>query len=108
MSIPARSNQPEHNPSSIVPTSRPYAVQRGGGTPTELRPVETDESPIFVLANVKVAAGFPLRALKRHRKLSIAIPVVILAIVALVIAVSQKHYILEWHPIYDRPLMVAK
>jgi uncharacterized protein involved in exopolysaccharide biosynthesis len=96
MSIPARSNQPDHNPSSMVPSSRPYAVQRGGTTPTEvMRPVQTDESPIFVLANVKVAAGFPLRALKRHRKLSIAIPAVILTIVAVVIAVSQKHYFLE-------------
>lgn len=95
MSIPARSNQPDQNPSSMVPSSRPYAVQRVGGTPTELRPVQTDESPIFVLANVKVAAGFPLRSLKRHRKLSIAIPAVVLMIVAVVILVSQKHYFLE-------------
>ena len=96
MSIPARSNQPDPNPSSIVPSSRPYAVQRGGSTPTEvMRPVPTDESPIFVLANVKLAAGFPLRSLKRHRKIAIAIPAVILTIVAVVILFSQKHYFLE-------------
>lgn len=97
MSIPVRSNNqpPDNNPSSMVSSSRPYAVQRGGGTPTDMRPVEHDESPIFVLANVKVAAGFPLRALKRHRKLAIVIPATIMTIVALVIVLSQKHYYLE-------------
>ena len=96
MSLPTRSNQPDGDHQPVALSPRAYAIQRA--TPAALadaRPLYQDEAPVFVLANLRVAAGFPLRALQRHKKLAAAIFAALIVAVAAMIAVTPKHYIVE-------------
>ncbi len=99
MHLPARSTPPEgdNQPPVALTSSRTYAMQRP--MPSALgdprNPVYQDDAPVFVLANLRVAAGFPQRALGRHKKAAIALFASLLALVALAIAITPKHYMIE-------------
>ena len=96
MSLPTRSNQPDGDHQPVALSPRAYAIQRASPAALgDARPLYQDEAPVFVLANLSVAAGFPLRALQRHRKLAAAIFAMLIVAVAATIAVTPKHYIVE-------------
>lgn len=97
MNLPARSNNPDGDSAPVPLNSRGYAIQRavppipGAGTPV----VYADDVPVFVLSNLKDAAGFPFRAVRRHFKLAVAIFVSLAALSALAIALAPKHFLIE-------------
>ena len=96
MSLPTRSNQPDGDHQPVALSPRAYAIQRA--TPAafgDARPLYQDETPVFVLANLRVAAGFPLRALQRHKKLAAAVFAALLVAVAAMIAITPRHYVVE-------------
>lgn len=96
MSLPTRSNQPDGDHSPVALSPRAYAIQRASPAALgDARPLYQDEAPVFVLANLRVAAGFPLRALHRHKKLAAAVFAALIVAVAATIAVTPKHYIVE-------------
>ena len=96
MSLPTRSNQPDGDHAPVALSSRAYAIQRASPAALgDARPLYQDEAPVFVLANLRVAAGFPLRALRRHKKLASAVFASLIVAVAATIAVTPKHYIVE-------------
>ncbi len=96
MNLPARSNQPDGDSPPVALSTRAYAVQRA--SPAALgdsRPIFQDEAPVFVLANLRVAAGFPFRAFQRHKKLAIWTFAGLMAAVLAAIVVTPKHYLIE-------------
>lgn len=96
MSFPTRSNHPDGESPPVALSQRAYAIQRASPAALgDARPIYHDEAPVFVLANLRVAAGFPLRALQRHRKLSATLFALLLVAVAGTIAVTPKHYVIE-------------
>jgi uncharacterized protein involved in exopolysaccharide biosynthesis len=54
-----------------------------------------DDGPMFDIASLRLAAGFPARALKRRRSLATILFGSLLALVALAIYAAPKHYIVE-------------
>ncbi|MCC7053615.1 MAG: hypothetical protein IT355_10120 [Gemmatimonadaceae bacterium] len=97
MNLPARSNTPDGDPTPAPRTGNSYAIQRpgSGGLGDYRPPIYQDDGPVFVLANLRVAAGFPFRAFMRHRKLGTLLLGGLLAMVALAIAVTPRHYIIK-------------
>ena len=97
MNLPARSNNPDGDSPPVPLNSRAYAIQRaappaqGNGLPV----LYADDVPVFVLSNLKDAAGFPIRAVRRHLKLAISIFSALVVLSALAIAVMPKHYLIE-------------
>jgi uncharacterized protein involved in exopolysaccharide biosynthesis len=97
MSLPARNTTPDGETPPIPLGSRSYAVQRPAPSSlTDSRgPIYQDDAPVFVLANLRIAAGFPARALKRHRKLAWALLGSLLSLLALAILITPRHYTIE-------------
>ncbi len=96
MSLPTRSNHPDGDSPPVSLSQRAYAIQRASPAALgQARPTYQDEAPVFVLANLRMAAGFPLRALQRHRKLAAVLFGMLLVAVAGTIAVTPKHYVIE-------------
>jgi uncharacterized protein involved in exopolysaccharide biosynthesis len=96
MNLPARSTPPEGENPPVALSQRAYAIQRA--SPAALgdpRALYQDDAPVFVLANLRVAAGFPQRSVARHRKLAAALFTGLLGLVALAIFVTPKHYTVE-------------
>ena len=96
MNLPARSNPPESDPSQLTHSQRPYAIQRASTAPVGMAPPSAyDDSPVFVLTNMKVALGFPLRSVRRHMKAAIAVFTVLIVMIGVAIALAPKHYYVE-------------
>ncbi len=100
MNLPIRSNPPEGESLPVVSGPRSYAIQtsmpgQGGGFGAPPYRAPEEEPPVFVLADLRVAAGFPWRSLRRHRALATWIFSGLLCAVAAAIAVTPKHYRIE-------------
>ena len=96
MNLPARNNRPDRNtpPSSL--STRHYSIDRAA--PSAIGPTRTiydDESPVFVLANLKLAAGFPFRAVQRHKRLAVILFSSLMALMAVALVLGPKHYTIE-------------
>lgn len=97
MNLPARNDANDSDIPSL-PRSAPnsYEIQRPGfGTLGDGRPIIQDDQPVFVLANLRVAIGFPWRSFQRHRKIALMMLGGLLALVALAIMVTPRHYIVK-------------
>lgn len=96
MQLPIRSNQPDRDVQQVGQGSRTYSIPRGlpGGF-SDTRAYNQDESPVFMLSNLQVAAGFPWRAFKRHRRRATLLFAGLLTAVVVALAVTPKHYTIE-------------
>lgn len=96
MNLPARTNQPDGESPPVALSSRAYAIQRASPAALgESRSQFQEDAPVFVLANLRVAAGFPWRAFKRHRKMAAWIFGGLMAAVLAATVVTPKHYLIE-------------
>lgn len=97
MNLPARNDSNDSDIPSLPRSGpNPYQVQRPTfGTLGDPRPIIQDDQPVFVLANLRVAIGFPWRSFQRHRKLALMMLGGLLALVALAIVVTPRHYIVK-------------
>jgi len=100
MNLPARNPDPDHETVPARRAPRTYAIQRPSVSASlgERRlPSSTydEEAPVFELANLWIAAGFPWRAIKRHRRLATMMFAGLLSLVGVAIAVTPRHYMIE-------------
>jgi uncharacterized protein involved in exopolysaccharide biosynthesis len=97
MNLPARNTSSDGDSSPAPRGSGSYPIQRpGAGALGDVRPpMYDDDGPVFVLANLRVAAGFPWRSFLRHRRLALLLLSGLLALVTLAIAVTPRHYIIK-------------
>ena len=99
MNLPVRNPDPENETVPARRAPRTYAIQRPGLSTSlgERRrpPSYDDDAPVFELANLRIAAGFPWRSVKRHRRLATIMFLGLLTLVGLAIAVTPRHYLVE-------------
>ncbi len=98
MNLPARNDDSDSERSLARRAPRTYAIQRPGQSASlgERRPSSyEEEAPVFELANLQIAAGFPWRSVKRHRRLATQLFVGLLTLVGIAIAITPKHYLIE-------------
>ena len=96
MNLPVRSKQSDGDGTPAPRNQRSFPAQRHAPPSyNDRRRVYEDETPVFELADLRVAAGFPWRAFKRHRRLGWSLLAGMLALIALATVVMQRHYIIE-------------
>jgi uncharacterized protein involved in exopolysaccharide biosynthesis len=97
MHVPLRSGSPDGETPAVPMRQREYTIQRptpNGLGPSRL-PSPDDDGPMFDIASLRLAAGFPMRALQRRRSLASLLFGSLLALVALAIYAAPKHYVVE-------------
>ena len=96
MNLPARSKPSDGDATPAPRSPRTYPIQRDSGSRFGDRPaMYDDETPVFELANLRIAAGFPWRAVRRHRRLAWSLLGGLLALIAVAVLVTPRHYIIE-------------
>jgi uncharacterized protein involved in exopolysaccharide biosynthesis len=97
MHVPLRSGSPDGESPAVSLRQRDYAIERPAssslGSPRPPQP--DDDGPMFDIASLRLAAGFPVRALRRRRSLAALLFGSLLALVALAIFAAPKHYVIE-------------